>query len=367
MTISTTIIKNSYDGDGSQTVFPYSFKLLAEGDIEVIIRAADGTETVKTIATQYTVSGVGSDSGGNVTCLFTPTATEKVILRRATNQTQTLDLVENDPFTADSVEGAFDRAIAITQELQEQINRSIKLSPTNTITSTEFTVGAADRANKVLAFDATGELSIAQSLGDYQGNWVTAKYYNQRDIIKDTTNDNIYLCVTAHTSTGSLPLSSNADIAKWVLIVDAAAASAAIAAAEAARDIAVANAAQTTIDAATAASEAGNAAQSAATATTQAGIATSAQGVAVANAAQAVASAGASAQSATDAAASAASAAASSGGGVVKATAADTNANYLNDKFVLGVGLKKDIINAGGNEQLQITSNAIAYAIALGG
>jgi hypothetical protein len=32
------------------------------------------------------------------------------------------------------------------QQMQEEINRSIKLSKTNTITSTEFTVAAADRA-----------------------------------------------------------------------------------------------------------------------------------------------------------------------------------------------------------------------------
>ncbi len=34
-------------------------------------------------------------------------------------------------------------------------------------------------------------------------------------------NNNVYLCNTTHTSTGSTPISSNTDVSKWDLIVDA--------------------------------------------------------------------------------------------------------------------------------------------------
>ena len=200
MTISTTIIKNSYSGDGSTTVFPYTFKISAEADIQVIIRAANGTETVKTLTTDYTISGVGSASGGNVTMVTAPSATETLVIRRETIQTQTVDLVENDPFTAETVEGAFDKSIAVSQELQEEVDRSIKLSRTNTMTSTEFTVDAATRANKILAFDGAGEISVTQELGTYQGNWAASTSYSARDIVKDTTTNNIFIANTAHTS-----------------------------------------------------------------------------------------------------------------------------------------------------------------------
>ena len=155
MAISTTIIKNSYSGDGSEDTFAYQFKISADADLQVIIRSSTGVETVKTLTTHYTVSGAGVATGGNVT--FTsgniPAATETVVIRRATTQTQTLDLVENDPFTADSVEGAFDKNLAAIQELQEQIDRSFKVSRTNTITSSEFNTSATDRASKALGFD----------------------------------------------------------------------------------------------------------------------------------------------------------------------------------------------------------------------
>jgi hypothetical protein len=231
MTISTTIIKVSYSGDGTQTVFPYTFKINAEADIQVIIRASNGTETVKTLTTDYSVSGVGSASGGNVTMVTAPSATETIVIRRDTTQTQTVDLVENDPFTAETVEGAFDKSVAIVQELQEEVDRSIKLSRTNTITSTEFTVDAATRANKILAFDANGEIAVTQELGTYTGNWAASTSYSARDIVKDTTTNNIFIANTAHTSSGSLPLTTNTDSAKWDLLVDAASATASASAA----------------------------------------------------------------------------------------------------------------------------------------
>ena len=202
MTISTTTIKNSYNGNGSTSAFNYTFKISAESEMQVIIRSAAGTETVKTLTTHYTITGVGNAGGGAVT--FTagniPVAGETVILRRVTAQTQAMDLIDNDPMSADTIENAHDKSIAIAQELQEQIDRSIKLSRTNTMTSTEFTVDAASRANKILAFDSAGEISVTQELGTFKGSdtTTTTAAYVQRDIIKSTTAgqlNNVYICV----------------------------------------------------------------------------------------------------------------------------------------------------------------------------
>ena len=161
MTISTTTIKNSYSGNGSTSEFAYTFKISDEDHIQVIIRSSTGTETVKTKTTHYTVGGVGGASGGTVT--FTsgniPATGETVVLRRATTQTQGLDLIENDPLPADNLETAFDKNLSIAQELQEQIDRSFKVSRTNTITSSEFTTNATDRANRAIGFDDSGDLT----------------------------------------------------------------------------------------------------------------------------------------------------------------------------------------------------------------
>jgi hypothetical protein len=227
MTISSTTVKNSYSGDSTTTTFTYTFKIFADSDIQVIIRSSTGTETTKTITTHYTVTGAGNSGGGSV--IFTggniPVTGQTVLLRRNIPQTQAIDYIANDPFPAESHEEGLDRSTMAIQQLQEEVTRSIKLSKTNTMTSTEFTVAAADRANKILAFDTNGEISVTQELGTNRGSWTTATTFNGRDIVKDGSNNNIYLCNTTHTSTGTTPISSNADVAKWDLIVDAAAAS----------------------------------------------------------------------------------------------------------------------------------------------
>jgi hypothetical protein len=202
MTISSTTVRNSYSGDGTTDTFTYNFKIFQDSDIQVIIRSANGTETIKTITTHYTVTDAGVASGGTV--VFTvgniPTNTETVVLRRNIPQTQAIDYIANDPFPAESHEEGLDRATMAIQQIQEEVTRSLKLSKTNTMTSTEFTVGAADRANKILAFDAAGEISVTQELGTYRGTdtTITTEAYVQRDIVKSTSAtqlNNVYICV----------------------------------------------------------------------------------------------------------------------------------------------------------------------------
>ena len=67
MTISTTTIKNSYNGNNSTSSFNYTFKISAESEMQVIIRSSTGSETIKTLTTHYTISGVGNSGGGAVT------------------------------------------------------------------------------------------------------------------------------------------------------------------------------------------------------------------------------------------------------------------------------------------------------------
>jgi hypothetical protein len=228
MTVSSTTVKNSYSGNGSTTAFAYTYRIFADSDLQVIIRSAAGTETTKTITTHYTVAGAGNANGGSVT--FTPgnvpTATETVVLRREVPQTQAIDYIANDPFPAESHEEGLDRATMNIQQLQEEVDRSIKLSRTNTMTSTEFTVDAADRANKILAFDSTGEISVTQELGTYKGTspTTTTEAFVVRDIVKGSTPaelNNIYICILA-SPVGTLLTNTT----YWVLIVDAVSAAA---------------------------------------------------------------------------------------------------------------------------------------------
>jgi hypothetical protein len=392
MTISSTTVRNSYSGDGTTDTFTYNFKIFQDSDIQVIIRSANGTETIKTITTHYTVTDAGVSAGGTV--VFTagniPTATETVVLRRNIPQTQAIDYIANDPFPAESHEEGLDRATMAIQQIQEEVTRSLKLSKTNTMTSTEFTVGAADRANKILAFDAAGEISVTQELGTYKGTdtTITTEAYVQRDIVKSTSAtqlNNVYICV-GDSVVGDLLT----DTDHFDLLVDAvSAAASATAAASSATDAETAqtaaetaqtaaelaetnaetaetnaetaetNAAASEANAATsetnaAASEAAaatsetnaatsetnaatsesNASTSASTATTQAGIATTQAGIATTQAGNASTSASNASTSESNAATSESNAATSESNAAASAAAAATAADNFDDVYL---------------------------------
>jgi hypothetical protein len=161
MTISSTTVKNSYSGNDSTTSFAYNFKIFADSDLIVIIRSSTGTETTKSLTTHYTVSGAGDASGGSITTTAgnTPATGETVVIIRNVPQTQAIDYIANDPFPAETHEEGLDRGTMTIQQMQEALDRSFKVSRTNTIASAEFTDNAATRASKTLGFDSSGNLT----------------------------------------------------------------------------------------------------------------------------------------------------------------------------------------------------------------
>jgi hypothetical protein len=236
MTVSSTTTKASLSGDGTQHSFAYGFKIFADADLEVYIRDSSGNETLKTINTHYIVTGAGNEAGGNVLFKYNtgdssdahysatdnrPASGETVIIKRVLTLTQGTDYVANDPFPAESHEEALDRLTFISQQMQEELDRSIKASVGNTITGAEFTLSASDRANKVFAFDSSGNLNIAQELGIFRGTdaTTTTSAYNARDLVKSTTAaqlNNVYIALQDSPSGTALT-----NTTYWALVVDA--------------------------------------------------------------------------------------------------------------------------------------------------
>ena len=160
MTLTTTISRNTFTGDGSTTEFAYQFRILASTDLKVYLRliASPYTETLQSVTTHYTVAGVGDASGGTVTMVTAPSTSYQLVLIRAATTTQLTDYTANDSFPAETHEEALDRLAMIVQDQQEVLDRTLKASKTvSDLTTPEFADPAAARADKFLAFDSDGD------------------------------------------------------------------------------------------------------------------------------------------------------------------------------------------------------------------
>lgn len=122
MTVSAqTPIKRS-TANGVTTVFPYDFKILAAADLEVSL---DGV--VKTLTTDYTLSGVGDDAGGNVTMLSAPANGVTVVRRRNMAYTREVDYQDQGELPTDTLDDDQDAPILMIQQLNEEVGRGLRL------------------------------------------------------------------------------------------------------------------------------------------------------------------------------------------------------------------------------------------------
>lgn len=162
MTVSSTQTKTTYVGDGSTTVFPVPFIFFGGHELQVI-ETSNNIETVKSYNVDYTVAG-GNGAIGTVNAIVAPSNTVTWTIRRNTDKTQLTDYTPNDPFPAETHERALDKLTAITQELQETFDRTIKLPVSSSLTL-DFPVPGADEFIKYNAAGTALETSSIIGLG----------------------------------------------------------------------------------------------------------------------------------------------------------------------------------------------------------
>ena len=196
----------------TQTSFTVSFEFFDNDDLNVYV---DGT--LNTITTHYTVSG-GNGSTGTITMSVTgATGGSTVVITRDIDLDRTTDFPSSGPFNIGALNTELDRLVAIAADLNDLSGRGVKLSDFDTGASLTLPV-AADRSNKVLAFNSAGDTLVSQELGTFKGNWAASTAYVERDLVKDTSDGSIYIVNTAHTSSGSLPLDTNTNSSKYSVI-----------------------------------------------------------------------------------------------------------------------------------------------------
>jgi len=174
MTVSSTTRRaGSYVGNGTNTQFPFYFKVFKPTDVLVLLADVAGspndiTETALEQGAHYTVA-LNSDQenapGGVVTVKGAPLAAGKVlnILSNALYE-QPTDIQNQGGFYPQTIEDALDRSAIQIQQLAEILSRAVKLPVADPRTSQVFLAEFFQSVRKAVnaASDASASVSAAE-------------------------------------------------------------------------------------------------------------------------------------------------------------------------------------------------------------
>lgn len=142
-----------YTADGVETIFAYPFPIFEDDDLRAYL--GDVLQT-----TGYTVAGAGVTSGGTVTFDSAPADQTLVTFARNVVTERTTDFQTSGTFRANVVNDEFDAIFAILQQVEDEQDRSITVAESSEDGPVLELPGVSDRANKHLAFDGTGAVSL---------------------------------------------------------------------------------------------------------------------------------------------------------------------------------------------------------------
>lgn len=137
----------AYTGNGSATQFAYNWYLVYASDIAIQI------EGVTVPSNQYTVTGIGNVTGGNVVFNTAPATGARILMQRDVPLERLTNYIDNGDLLAQTVNADFDRIWMALQDVNtisgyalRVADKPIPFIPQN----------AADRAGKVLTADVNG-------------------------------------------------------------------------------------------------------------------------------------------------------------------------------------------------------------------
>jgi hypothetical protein len=184
MSLASTTVKASYQGNGSNDTFAIPGTPIVDDSAETVVYIRDETDAdaitetlqVEGALNDYTLTGAPDASSFHTNVLFNagsiPTATQKVVIIRQLPLTQTLDQSPNASFLPASQETAFDRVVAQIQQLQEQINRSVRMSVTTQITTNNMLMDEPV-ANKVIGWNDDATSITSYTFGEIAESFAT--------------------------------------------------------------------------------------------------------------------------------------------------------------------------------------------------
>ena len=154
MAIPAQTLYNTYNPDGVVTTFAYSFCAFDDADIKVY------ADDVLVSSADYTVTGVGTRSGGSIVFTTAPAASvAELLIQLEPALARANDYQQNGELLSDTLDDDIDRVYSVLQYQQLQAERTLSFSDV-AATSMVLVGDAASRADKLLGFDASGDPTL---------------------------------------------------------------------------------------------------------------------------------------------------------------------------------------------------------------
>lgn len=119
MTLFNTQTQQTFQGNGATTVFSYDFPIPVSNGFTLTFIDTDGSQR-QLGPTEYTITGIGGSTGGNVTYPLTGPAMssgQSLVLRRILPLIQPVDIANQGPFYPSVVGLGLDYAVMLIQQL----------------------------------------------------------------------------------------------------------------------------------------------------------------------------------------------------------------------------------------------------------
>jgi hypothetical protein len=181
MTVTANTTRNAYSAGNQQNTYAYTFQIHDASDLKVYI----GDE-LKSLNTHYTVTGVGSGTGGNVVFdlgvdgngdqIYIPENTV-VSIFLAMDLDRDTNYQPSGAFLASTVNNDFDRLWLASNQQQTDINRSVRLKDLDSQADMTLPL-LADRADKLFAFSASASGAKPTAVTNNSSQWDSA--YNDK-------------------------------------------------------------------------------------------------------------------------------------------------------------------------------------------
>lgn len=126
MTVSTEVDHNDYTGNGVTTSFPYTFRIFKKSDLVVQVVDLNENITELILDTDYTVTGAGGYSGGNVILMAALANGYQISISRELPVTQETDLRNQGKFFAEVHEDAFDKLTMLIQQVRSWLSLALR-------------------------------------------------------------------------------------------------------------------------------------------------------------------------------------------------------------------------------------------------